>query len=100
MDEHETRVRAISAALEAGYRHIDTVQSYGSEPAVGEAIRKSAGDRAELFVTTKLADENRAYDDVIDSVRESLAALEMDVVDLLLIHSPNDEVDTRRLSTP
>ncbi|WP_276253286.1 aldo/keto reductase [Halomontanus rarus] len=92
MDDHDERVRAISAALEAGYRHLDTAQVYGSEPAVGEAIRESDVAREELFVTTKLADGNRAYDDVIDSVHESLEHLDMETIDLLLIHSPNDEV--------
>ncbi|MCU4974904.1 aldo/keto reductase [Halobacteria archaeon AArc-m2/3/4] len=92
MDDHDERVRAIAAALEAGYRHIDTAQVYGSESAVGEAIQKADVDREELFVTTKLTDDNRAHGDVIHSVHESLDHLEMETVDLLLIHSPNDEV--------
>ncbi|WP_114578085.1 aldo/keto reductase [Saliphagus sp. LR7] len=92
MDDHDVRVRAIEAALEAGYRHIDTAQIYGSEPAVGEAIENSAVDREEVFVTTKLADDNRAHDAAVESVHESVENLGVETVDLLLIHSPNDDV--------
>ncbi|WP_436907951.1 aldo/keto reductase [Halosimplex marinum] len=92
MDAHEERRRAVSAALDAGYRHIDTAQIYGSEPAVSEAVSDATVDREELFLTTKLADDNRAYDDAVESTRASLDRLDTDYVDLLLIHSPNDEV--------
>lgn len=92
MDDHDIRVRAIEAALDAGYRHIDTAQVYGSEPAVGEALENSAVDREEVFVTTKLSDDNRAHDAVVDSVHDSVEKLGVETVDLLLIHSPNDEV--------
>jgi len=92
MDSHEERRRAVSAALDAGYRHVDTAQIYGSEPAVGEAVRDSAVDRADLFLTTKLAGDNRAYDAAVESTRASLDRLDTDYVDLLLIHSPNDDV--------
>jgi diketogulonate reductase-like aldo/keto reductase len=92
MDTDAERRRAIGAALEAGYRHIDTAQVYGSERAVGDALRESDVDREEVFVTTKLAGGNRAHDAVIESTRESLAALGIDAVDLLLIHSPDQDV--------
>ncbi|QLH75893.1 aldo/keto reductase [Halosimplex rubrum] len=92
MDGHEERRRAVSAALDAGYRHVDTAQIYGSEPAVGEAVRESPVDREELFVTTKLSRDNRAYDDAVASTRASLDRLDTDYVDLLLVHSPNDDV--------
>lgn len=92
MDDHDVRVRAIEAALEAGYRHIDTAQIYGSEPAVGEALQNSEVEREEVFITTKLADDNRAHDAVVDSVHDSVEKLGVETVDLLLIHSPNDEV--------
>jgi diketogulonate reductase-like aldo/keto reductase len=94
MNEYETEYRAVEAALEAGYRHVDTAQIYGSEPAVGDAIADSDLDREEVFVTTKLAGENRAYDAVVESTRESLDDLDTSYVDLLLIHWPVDDVPT------
>ncbi|WP_049899275.1 aldo/keto reductase [Halococcus agarilyticus] len=92
MDTDDERYRAISAALDAGYRHIDTAQMYDSESAVGDAIRDADVDREEVFVTTKLLGENRAHDAVIESTRDSLDRLDTEYVDLLLIHSPDQEV--------
>jgi len=92
MDTDEERYRAVSAALDAGYRHIDTAQVYGSEPAVGDAIADSGVDREELFVTTKLSGDNRTHDAVIESTHDSLDRLDTEYVDLLLIHSPDQEV--------
>jgi diketogulonate reductase-like aldo/keto reductase len=92
MTTDEQRERAISAALAAGYRHLDTAQTYGSEPAVGRSIREADVNREEVFITTKLSSDNRAYDTVIDSTRGSLDRLETDYVDLLLIHSPDQDV--------
>jgi diketogulonate reductase-like aldo/keto reductase len=91
MDSDEEGYRAVSAALDAGYRHIDTAQVYGSEPAVGDAIGDSGVDREELFVTTKLSGDNRAHDAVIESTRDSLDRLDTEYVDLLLIHSPDQD---------
>jgi len=84
--------RAVETALELGYRHVDTAQAYGNERAVGDAIRASEVDRSELFVTTKLDAGNRAYDDVVRSTEASLAKLDTDYVDLLLIHFPRPGV--------
>jgi diketogulonate reductase-like aldo/keto reductase len=92
MDTHDERYRAISAALETGYRHIDTAQVYGSEDAVGDAIADADVSESDLFVTTKLSDENRDRDNVLESTRESRERLGLDSIDLLLIHSPNDDV--------
>jgi diketogulonate reductase-like aldo/keto reductase len=92
MDTDEERERAIAAALAAGYRHLDTAQIYGSEPAVGGSVRNADANREEVFITTKLSGDNRAYDAVIDSTRESLDRLEMDYIDLLLIHSLDQDV--------
>jgi diketogulonate reductase-like aldo/keto reductase len=91
MDTDDERYRAVSAALDAGYRHVDTAQMYESEPAVGDAIRDVDVDREEVFVTTKLSRENRAHDAVIESTRDSLDRLDTEYVDLLLIHSPDQE---------
>jgi diketogulonate reductase-like aldo/keto reductase len=94
MDAYETEYRAVETALETGYRHVDTAQIYGSEPAVGDAVADSELDREDVFLTTKLAGENRSYDDVIESTRESLDDLETSYVDLLLIHWPVEDVST------
>lgn len=90
MDDDETQRRAIDAAIAAGYRHIDTAQTYGSETAVGDAVRESGVDREEFFLTTKLSGVNRAADLVKSSTRKSLDRLDTDYVDLLLIHWPNE----------
>jgi 2,5-diketo-D-gluconate reductase A len=74
--------------LEAGYRHIDTAQSYGTERGVGRAIAESGIPRDELYIASKLANENHAPDDVRRSVDETLANLGVDQLDLFLIHWP------------
>ena len=92
MDDYDEQRQAMDAALEAGYRHIDTAQSYGSERAVGDAVADAAIDREDCFITTKLAGGNRTHVRVIESTEESLDRLSTDYLDLLLIHFPNDEV--------
>jgi diketogulonate reductase-like aldo/keto reductase len=92
MDTDEERYEAISAALDAGYRHIDTAQVYGSEGAVGDAVADADVSESELFVTTKLSDDNRDRESVLDSGHKSRQRLGLDSIDLLLIHSPNDDV--------
>ncbi|WP_226011459.1 aldo/keto reductase [Halomicrobium salinisoli] len=92
MDTDDERYRAVSTALETGYRHVDTAQVYGSERAVGDALADSDVDRADVFLTTKLADGNRDDRSVRESTRASLDRLDTEYVDLLLIHAPNDDV--------
>lgn len=75
-------------ALDIGYRHIDTAQAYGNERGVGAGIRDSAVPRNELFVTTKLAAECKRYADAKARIDGSLQALDVDYVDMMLIHSP------------
>jgi 2,5-diketo-D-gluconate reductase B len=82
----------VMAALKAGYRHIDTARKYGTEPAVGEAMRASGLARKDIFLTTKVSHENLRAADFARSVDESLAALKVDYVDLLLIHWPNPAI--------
>jgi diketogulonate reductase-like aldo/keto reductase len=84
--------RAVETALDLGYRHLDTAQAYGNERQVGEAIATAGVDREELFLTTKLVNGNRAYDDVLRSTEESLAKLGTAYVDLLLIHNRHQRV--------
>jgi 2,5-diketo-D-gluconate reductase B len=82
----------VLAALRAGYRHIDTARKYGTEDAVGEAIRRSGVPRGELFITTKVSHENLRSKDFAHSVEQSLAALKLAHVDLLLVHWPNPDI--------
>jgi 2,5-diketo-D-gluconate reductase A len=77
-----------SAALEVGYRHIDTAQMYRNEAGVGEALGASGIARDDLYVTTKLNNGNHRHDDVRRSLEESLTKLRLDRVDLFLIHWP------------
>jgi 2,5-diketo-D-gluconate reductase A len=79
---------ATRAALEIGYRHIDTAQMYGNEKGVGEAVRDSGLDRGDVFVTSKVNNNRLDRDAMLASVDESLAALGFDHLDLLLIHWP------------
>jgi diketogulonate reductase-like aldo/keto reductase len=80
--------RAIEWALEAGYRHIDTAAMYGNERGVGQAVRESGVPRAEIFVTTKLWNDDHGYDRALRAFEESLRKLDLDYVDLYLIHWP------------
>jgi 2,5-diketo-D-gluconate reductase B len=83
---------AVSDALEIGYRHIDTAQAYDNEAEVGKALAASAVPREELFVTTKLWRDEFHPDRVRPSAEGSLEKLQVDCVDLLLLHWPNDDV--------
>jgi 2,5-diketo-D-gluconate reductase A len=82
---------AVSAALEAGYRSIDTAAAYGNEAAVGRAIAASGVPREELFITTKLATEDQGFQSSQDALKASLDRLGLDYVDLYLIHWPAGE---------
>jgi 2,5-diketo-D-gluconate reductase A len=83
----ETR-DATLAALEVGYRHIDTAEMYGNEKQVGEAVRASGIDRDEIFVTSKLSNAYHAYDDALKAFDETLDELGFDYLDLFLVHWP------------
>src|SRR5699024_9105336 len=86
---------AVRTALKLGYRNIDTAQPYGNERGVGEGIRNSDVAREDLFVSTKLAAEIKDYDQAVAAIDESLATLDIDYIDLLLIHSPQPWDDFR-----
>lgn len=85
----EVAVDSVKAALAAGYRHIDTAQGYKNEKSVGQAIKESGIPREEIFLTTKLWNDNHSYDLVMSSFEESLQNLQTDYIDLFLIHWPN-----------
>ncbi|MGW4565400.1 aldo/keto reductase [Streptomyces sp. NPDC004561] len=86
---------AVRAAVEIGYRNIDTAQAYGNERGVGEGVRTSGVPRDELFVSTKLAAEIKDYDQALAAIDGSLDKLGLDRIDLMLIHSPQPWDDFR-----
>lgn len=86
--DHDECVRVVLDAIDAGYRLIDTAQSYGNEAAVGEAIQKSPVDRSELFITTKVWITSYGYEKAKASVEESLKKMQLDYLDLVLLHQP------------
>jgi 2,5-diketo-D-gluconate reductase A len=81
--------QAVTAAIDAGYRHIDTAALYGNEIGVGNAVKKSSVPREELFITTKLWNTDQGYDLALDAFEGSLEKLGLDYVDLYLIHWPS-----------
>lgn len=80
---------SVLAALNSGYRHIDTAAAYGNEESVGVAIKKSGINRYELFVTTKLWNSDHGYQNTKKAIDTSLEKLDLDYLDLYLIHWPN-----------
>ncbi len=80
----------VAAALDLGYRHLDTAQGYGNEAEVGAALEAS-GLRSEVFVTTKVPPEKFGPGEILPSVRESLDKLRMDRVDMILLHWPSPQ---------
>ncbi len=80
--------KAVRLALQGGYRHIDTARSYGNESAVGAAIKDSGLPRKEVFVTTKLWNSDQGYDRALKACRQSLKELDLEYVDLYLLHWP------------
>ncbi len=79
---------AVRTALELGYRHVDTARVYGNEADVGEGVRQSGVPREQVFVTTKLWNDDHGYDEALRALDASLARLGLDYVDLYLIHWP------------
>lgn len=84
--------RVVPAALEAGFRHFDTAQFYANEAALGRALKAAGARRDELFLTTKVWVDNYSPDRFAPSVDESLKKLEVERVDLLLLHWPGHDV--------
>jgi diketogulonate reductase-like aldo/keto reductase len=85
---NEQAETAVTAALQAGYRCIDTAKIYGNEQGVGAAIKQSGIARNELFITTKLWNDDQGYDRTLRACDESLKKLGLDYLDLYLIHWP------------
>lgn len=87
--EPDETERVVTDALEVGYRHIDTAKAYDNESGVGAAIASSGLDRDELYVTTKLWNSDQGRISALDALDLSLAKLQLDYVDLYLIHWPS-----------
>jgi diketogulonate reductase-like aldo/keto reductase len=83
----ETRL-AVAAALDAGYRHIDTAASYGNERQVGEAVHSSGLDRSEVFLETKIWISDYGYEQTLHGFEKSARKLGVDQIDLLILHQP------------
>ncbi len=78
----------VSTAIRLGYRHIDTAQAYGNEAGVGEGIRRSGIAREDIFITSKVAAENKSYDSAKASIDHTLELMGLDYIDMMIIHSP------------
>ncbi len=96
----EDTAEAVARALEVGYRHVDTAQMYGNEKEVGEAVRASGIDRADVFVTSKLSNSFHRPDDARRAFARTLDELGFDYVDLFLIHWPCRRSTTATSSRP
>jgi len=86
-------VESVRAALDLGFRHVDTAQMYDNEPAVGAGIRLSDVDREEMVLASKIHPDNLAYDDAKRTAKESLVRLGVDTLDMLYVHWPTSAYD-------
>lgn len=88
VEDGREAVDAVKAALAAGYRHIDTAQGYGNEESVGRAVAESGVPREEIFITSKLVNGVRGYEETKAAITDSLMKLRTDYMDLFLVHWP------------
>ena len=79
---------AVKAAINMGYRHIDTAQAYGNEQGVGEGVRVSGIQRDKIFITSKVAAEHKSYQSAAASIDTTLKTMGLDYIDMMIIHSP------------
>lgn len=86
--ENEEAAKSVKAAIEMGYRHIDTAQAYGNEQGVAQGVRLSGVPRETLFLTSKVAAEHKSYREAADSIDATLEKMGMNYMDMMLIHSP------------
>ena len=84
----DTAAEVVAAALKAGYRHVDTARIYGNEAGVGEGVHRSGVPREEVFLTTKVWNDDQGYDETLQACEGSLGRLGTDYADLYLIHWP------------
>lgn len=91
--QQDVATQVVRTALDLGYRRVDTAALYDNEQEVGAAIRASGLDREEVFVTTKIWNDRHGYENALEAIDESLSRLNIDYVDMLLIHWPNPKLD-------
>lgn len=84
--DDDKAAQAVRDAVSIGYRHIDTAQAYGNERGVGEGVQTCGLAREKLFITSKLAAETKTYDEAAAAIDESLRKMNMEYIDLMLIH--------------
>lgn len=94
--DDDKAAEAVHEAVKIGYRHVDTAQAYANERGVGEGVRTAGIPREELFVTTKVAAEHKDYESAARSIDESLAAMGLDYLDMMIIHSPQPWVEVNQ----
>ena len=95
MIEDDVVATAVQEAIKLGYRHIDTAQGYGNERGVGEGICMSGVPREELFVTTKIEADYKTYQEAAESICVSLKKMDIEYIDMIIIHSPQPWDDFR-----
>ena len=93
--DDDKAAEAVRQAASVGYRHIDTAQAYGNERGVGEGVRTCGIPRDEIFVTSKVAAENKTYKSAMDSIDETFEKMGLDHLDLMIIHSPQPWAEWR-----
>lgn len=91
--DNEVTVNGVKAAIACGYRHIDTAAAYKNEESVGEGIKESGAARKDLFVTSKVWNTQRGYEKTIAAFEKTLSDLDLDYLDLYLIHWPASKKD-------
>lgn len=87
---------AVRQAVYIGYRHFDTAQAYGNEAGVGEGVKSCGISRKDIFVTSKIAAEHKTYQSAAESIDRTLETMELDYVDLMIIHSPQPWVEVNQ----
>lgn len=93
--DNKIAAECVRTAIEVGYRHIDTAQAYGNEVGVGEGIRTSGIKREEIYVTSKVMAEYKTYKKAKKSIEDSLKRLNIEYIDLMLIHCPQPWIEFR-----
>jgi len=88
MIDNEAVVQVVKDALDSGYRHIDTAEAYLNEEGVGRGLKESGVNREDVFVTTKLEGDIKNYEEAVKAIEKSLERLNVDYIDLMIIHSP------------
>ena len=93
IEDNDDAAKAVETAIKVGYRHIDTAEAYGNEIGVGRGVRNAGVPREDIFVTTKLQAEFKSYEEAVAAIDRSLNDLNLDYIDMMIIHSPKPWVE-------